>query len=388
MNKLTKVLSGVLLGAMSTAMVVSTATAVPFGHHKKLPVDKVKADLAVMILGSGDPAANPGPGFKPTGRAGSSFLIFADGIPVLMMDTGAGSFKSLALSGASIANVEAFLFTHLHLDHTSDMSGMVKSYLFHSLAARGPLPGTASLRPLEFFGPDDTTDNPNINPAGVTAENPEGAFESMTNYVAGHYAGPRGLERYLNGFANAFFTPPNTDIGRGTGARLNVPATNLSVDFEPVDQNGAPIEATINPVVTLDNGLTVESIAVKHGPRGNFTPSVAYRITYKGKSIVWSGDTDSNTRDNNMIKLAQDADVLIYDTAISENPTPGFLKFFHTTPTRLGEVAAVTNPGKLVLAHLSGETESLVDDITTTIRTLGYTGPILEGKDLKVINVW
>jgi len=394
MNKFTKVLSGVLLGAMSATMVISTtAVAAPFGHHgfahkKKLPVDKVKADLAVMILGSGDPAANARTitatgGVVPSGRAGSSFLIFADGVPVLMMDTGAGSFKSLALSGASISEVEAFIFTHLHLDHTSDMSGMVKSYIFHSLAARGPLlPNNnpevrnTNLRPLDFFGPDDTTTNTTINPAGVSAANPEGAFEAMTNYVSGHYAGPRGLERYLNGFANAFFTPLGQRPGPRTGEPLVLNSTDLNINFD---------NPVIRKVTTLTNGLLVESIAVKHGPRGNFTPSVAYRITYKGKTIVWTGDTDSSGENINTISAG--ADVLIYDTAIAEVPTPRFLLQLHTTPTRIGEVVAAANPNVLVLAHLSGETEAIIPEILTTIRTQGYAGKIIVGKDLEVINV-
>ncbi len=355
MNKLTKVLGGTLLGALSSTMIMTTVSAeLPIAGLKKsikaqikpLAVDKVQADLAIMILGSGDPAANS------SGRAGSSFLVFADKVPVILMDTGSGSFKTLAQSGANISTVEAFIYTHHHLDHTADMSAMVKSFFFHNLAVNGPTPD--SLPPINFYGPDANGLNP--------------GFSSMIDYVGGHYDRPAGLERYLHGFANAFFN----------GGVFATPTVNLPVDFT----NTPPI----SPVLTLDNGLTVESIPVKHGAPNAPTPSVAYRITYNGKTIVWSGDTDSST--DNMIRISQGADVLIYDTAIMETPTPAFLLQFHTTPTRLGEVASITNPNKLVLAHLSGMTEGNIPEIKATIKAQGYEGPILEGKDLKVINVW
>jgi len=53
------------------------------------------------------------------------------------------------------------------------------------------------------------------------------------------------------------------------------------------------------------DGLLVRSIAVDHGP----VPALAFRIDYKGHSIVYSGDTASHGP--NMITIAQDADVLI-----------------------------------------------------------------------------
>lgn len=92
-----------------------------YGKKPGLPVDEVKSDFAVMILGSGGPVA------FSDGRAGSSFLFFIDGVPSLMMDSGSGSFKSLALSGASLKDVHHFMYTHMHIDHTSDISALLKA---------------------------------------------------------------------------------------------------------------------------------------------------------------------------------------------------------------------------------------------------------------------
>jgi len=341
MNKIAKLFSVILLGALASSIVVQTAVAEKKAFKKAqkiiLPVDKVKSDFAVMVLGSGGPVATS------NGRAGSSLLIFVEGKPVLVVDTGSGSFKSLALSGANLADAHHFLFTHLHIDHTSDMSAMVKSLFFHRLGAGLLLPDS-----INFYGPDSNVP----------------AYDSMSNYIDGHFDAETGVERYLHGFAGAFFGGASPFVPQGNDLPFDVSSSVMTT------------------VLDNHNGLTVKSIPVFHGG----TPSVAYRIEYKGKSIVWSGDTNSST--DNMIALSNTADVLIYDTAILANPVPDFLLMFHTTPARIGEVAAASQPAKLVLSHLSAITEQNIMQIKQDIRAQGYTGKILPAKDLQVINVW
>ena len=327
----------VLLGLLSLGLAQTAVAGDKQSHRKLLPVDLVKTDLAVMILGSGGPVATS------RGRAGSSLLIFVDKIPTLLIDSGSGSFKSLALSGATLTDTHQLLYTHLHIDHTSDMSAMVKTLFFHRLGAGLLLPPA-----INFYGPDSNVP----------------AYDAMSAYIDGHYNTVSGVERYLHGFANAFFggqspfVPVGHDLPFDTGSDV------------------------ISDVLTDHTGVSVKSIPVFHGG----TPSVAYRIEYKGKSIVWTGDTNSST--DNIIKLAKGSDVLIYDTAILENPVPEFLLNFHTTPTRIGEVAAATMPKKLVLSHLSTATENNLYSIKQTIKAQGYTGYIIPAKDLKVINIW
>ncbi len=336
MKKIVKLFGILMLGVMSSSFITQSAVALDIEKWKKLPVDKVTADFAVMVLGSGGPVATE------NGRAGSSLLIFVERKAVAVVDTGSGSFKSLALSGARLTDAHHFLYTHLHIDHTSDMSAMVKSLFFHRLGAGLLLPNA-----INFYGPDSVVP----------------AYDSMANYISGHYDASTGVERYLHGFANAFFG----------GASPFVPVgNNLPYDVA---------SSAMTTVLDAHNGLTIKSIPVFHGG----TPSVAYRFEYNGKSIVWSGDTNSST--DNMVKIAAGADVLIYDTAILENPTPDFLLMFHTTPTRIGEVSAAATPAKLVLSHLSTVTESNLPLIVSTIRTQGYRGKIVAAKDLQVINV-
>ena len=90
----------------------------------KSPVDDVEGSLSVMVLGSG------GPQIQSSGRASAGYLIFADGQPAVLMDLGSGTFKSLGMSGAHIGQVNTILLSHMHIDHVSEVPGVVKGIYF------------------------------------------------------------------------------------------------------------------------------------------------------------------------------------------------------------------------------------------------------------------
>ena len=119
--------------------------------------------------------------------------------------------------------------------------------------------------------------------------------------------------------------------------------------------------------------FTVKSVPVEHNPE-----SLAYRITGShGKSVVYSGDTDYS---NNLISLAQDADLLICESAL-----PDDLKVSgHLTPSIAGEIAARADVGKLVLTHFYPECDRV--DIEKECRK-AYKGPLVLAEDLMVIDL-
>ncbi len=344
-----------LLKSFLASALLFVAFSVNADSESDLPVDEVEGKFSVMVLGSGGPVA------MPSGRASSGYLIFIDGVPRILMDMGGGTFKNLAASGARIPNLDRFLLTHLHLDHTADMSAIVKTIFFHNLGA-----GLFRTAPFNFYGPAANgfpfpPAPPLVDGAGVPM------YPDTTEYVDGHYDIQTGMERYLNAFSLGI-----------KGGLFKYEATDLSPDFRS-DAMEIVFEADYGsgPVV-------VKSIAVKHGP----VPAVAYRIEYAGKSIVWSGDTSSET--GNMIKIATDADLLIYDTAImADQPPPGTIfQLLHTIPERIGEVAAIANPKKLVLSHITPVTEPRLKEAKQIIKNAGYTGKIKAAKDLKVYNLF
>ena len=84
-----------------------------------------------------------------------------------------------------------------------------------------------------------------------------------------------------------------------------------------------------------------------------------YRITWRGKSIVYATDTEGYVgMDRKLIAFARDADVLIHDAQYSEEHYRGCLAGFpstqgygHSTAAMACEVAASAETGELVLFH-------------------------------------
>lgn len=354
MITLNKVRLYLIAGFVSLLLVLSTAHA-----DKKLAVDKVEGPLSVIVLGSGGPIATA------EGRASAGYLIFTDGKPRILMDAGGGSFQRLAASGATIPDLDIILLSHLHIDHMGDLSPMMKTIYFHArgknIAAGIPFP-PGRTAPVRIFGP---------NANGVIFPPPTGLpavpqYPSSKDFVDGHFDANVGLDRYLNIFSRAI-----------SGGIFKYTVTNASPDWTTPASEQTLID---------EDGLVVKSIGVNHGP----VPALGFRIEYKGKSIVYSGDTSS--KGDNMIALSQDADLLIYDTAITDTlpaATPGDGVFFalHTTPTRMGQVAAAAQVKKLVLSHLTPVTSPRIKEVKHLIRDAGYTGKIKAAKDLKVFNI-
>ena len=308
-------------------------------------VNAVSGDLSIMVLGSGGPAP------LKSARASSGYLIFTDVKPRFFMDVGGGTYKSLAESQADIKDIDFILLSHLHIDHTADLSAFIKGMYFQNRDA-----DNLRTKPVRIFGPGK---NKATFPKTKILQYP-----STSDYAHQHYDMKVGTERYLNIFATAIH-----------GGTFSYKATDIPADVKK------PISTIID-----EGGLKIKAIAVVHGP----APAVAYRIEYKGKSIVFSGDTSSAT--DNMIKIAQGADLLIYDTAIMDkapNKYPGDKVFFklHTTPSRMGEVVAAAKPKQLVLSHLTSLTESRTDEVADLVKKKGYMGEITVAHDLAVYNI-
>lgn len=327
------------LGVALLACAALTGPAQADEHHDKhYDKHEMAGALSVMVLGSGGPVATA------KGRASAGYLIFTDGKPRILMDAGGGTFQRLAKSGINVKDLDLVLLSHLHIDHTSDLSAIIKTIYFHNVGA-----GVTRDAPIQIWGPAAN---------GVPFPDTDIAqYPATSEYVDAHYAMPGGVERYLNVFAKA--------IRAGSFAYQ---AHDLNADWQ-----AGGVQAVLE-----QDGLKVTAIAVKHGP----APAVAYRIEYKGRSIVYSGDTNSES--DNMIALAHGADLLIYDTAIMDtHPNPVMLQL-HTTPSRMGEVAATAQARRLVLSHITPNTEGNLKTVKALIRAQGYTGKITPARDLRL----
>ncbi len=300
--------------------------------------------LSILVLGSGDPVA------LLNGRASAGYLIVVDKKPVALMDAGGGTFQRLAKTNIDLKEVEIFLLSHLHIDHTADLPAIIKSLYFQNRIAK-----TLRTLPLHFFGPNG---NSATFPGTDITQYP-----SMNEFIDGQFDAVRGIYRYLNIFTRAI----------------------SSGEFAYTTQNLESNTDAESMTLIEENGLVIKSVAVNHGP----VPAVAYRIEYGGKVIVYTGDTTSKTE--NIVNLARGADLLIYDAALLKdapaNPEEEIAFLLHTTPSRMGEVAAAAGVAKLLLSHIVTESEAELERAKELIRAKGYEGDIEIAKDLDIFNL-
>ena len=141
--------------------------------------------------------------------------------------------------------------------------------------------------------------------------------------------------------------------------------------------------------VMQDENLKVTAALVHHPP---VVPAFGYRFDAPDRSIVISGDT---TPSDNVIKLAQGADVLVHDAfyepgldrLVAGVPNARSLKqsimSHHTTAEDAGRVAQAAGVKTLVLSHLvPGDDSAVTDQMWIDAARVHFRGAIIVGKDL------
>lgn len=158
-------------------------------------------------------------------------------------------------------------------------------------------------------------------------------------------------------------------------------------------------EANIETVVYQKDGVVVTAFEVEHDP---ISPSLGFKISYEGKSIVLSGDTKKSEQ---VIKFSKGADILVHEAMQKDfilraaelqkelgntrNATMLYdIVDYHTTPLEAAEVADAANVKKLILSHLAPAPENTISRRFFT-RGLDevYSGPILLAEDGDIYTV-
>lgn len=203
--------------------------------------------VRLQVLGSGGPELGDG-------RASSSYLIWLDGKARVMIDAGGGSSLNFERAGARFEDLDAVLFTHLHVDHVADWPVYAKGGYF-----------TQRRRDLPVFGPAGNSLLPDI-----------GHFQSRL-------------------FTQAW--PYMSDSVDDSPAIFKLPATVVEAE--------TPWQKSLQR-------FHLTAVQVDHGP----LPALAWRVDVAGCGIAFSGDTTATS--DNLILLARDADLLIAHNAIPE----------------------------------------------------------------------
>jgi ribonuclease Z len=140
-------------------------------------------------------------------------------------------------------------------------------------------------------------------------------------------------------------------------------------------------------VVFDGDGVRVSAFEVDHG--GEELPAFGYRIEYRNRVAVLSGDTTFN---ENLIRHADGADLLVHEVtaaAGSAAESAAQLKRIganHTTPEQASEVFARARPRLAVYNHLLLFGCATAEDLIPATRQK-YDGPLVVGVDLLQIDI-
>ena len=272
--------------------------------------------VALQVLGSGGPELDDQ-------RSSTSYLVWVDGQAKFLIDSGGGSAWHFEQAGAKFEDLDAIMYTHLHVDHVADLPVFVKGSFF-----------TPRRRHIDLYGPSGNDVLPGFDQF----------IDRLFNRQTGAY-------KYLG----SFFDPT------AKAAFLFLPQT-ISVESKQVQ------------TVYESDSLTISAISVMHG----LLPALAWRIDIADKSITISGDMNSRTK--RLEKLAQDTDILVAHAAINEQ-TKGAGQFLHMKPSQIGKIAKITKPNSLVLSHFMNRSNNREDEIRTEISE-HYSGELQFATDL------
>ena len=253
---------------------------------------------------------------------GASTLVEAGGQRFLF-DCGRGATLRLAEAGVPLGSITRVFLTHLHSDHVVQLPDLLLA---------GWAAGHRAV-PLAVWGP----------------------------------AGTRDMMEHLQQ-AFAFDIRIRRDVDE------HFPASGITVVSH---------EVTTDSVVFAEHGVTVTAFLVDHGP---VQPAFGYRVDYRGRSVVLSGDTRVS---ENLVRHAKGTDVLVHEVLDPEelrnrpnHPSEaviGAIIAHHTTPEQAGEVFRRVAPRLAVYSH-GANTERIL-----TQTRAAYAGPLQGAEDLLTI---
>jgi len=298
------IIFAVLIGGYSQRDMLVTRL-LQAGIDRQFSADGIAAlgdGLHVGLCGAGSPLPAPK-------ASGPCVAVVANGA-LYVVDVGTDSPRNLTRMGWAASALEGVFITHFHSDH---------------------IDGLGELMTLRWAG---------------------GSFESPLPVY-----GPTGIERVVNGFNEAYaqdFIYRQAHHGDSV-APLKAAGGSPKPFIKPAPGQTATL-------VDKD-GLKIEAFSVTHTP---VEPAVGYRFTYKGRTVVISGDT---IKDQNIMDMAKGADLLVHEALadnlvalINEgarnNQQANLVKVthdipdYHATPKDAAETAAEAGVGHLLYYHI------------------------------------
>jgi ribonuclease Z len=258
--------------------------------------------LSAAFCGTGSP-------FPDRQRAGPCLAIIA-GHRLFVFDAGDGSAETLSLMGLSPARIEAVFLTHFHSDHIDGLGNLALQHWGQ---------GTATA-PLLLYGGE-------------------------------------GVERVAGGFNEAYALDSTYRIAHHGPSVM--PPSGFGLAPHPI----TIAEGLDSAIVLDDRGVRITAFRVDHGP---IHPAFGYRIDYKGRSIVVSGDTAPSPV---LQRISQNADLLVHEGLAPE--LVGIMEQtaraqhrdklasilhdivnYHTSPEQAADIAQAAHVRALAFTHM------------------------------------
>ncbi|WP_373084887.1 MBL fold metallo-hydrolase [Zhongshania sp.] len=258
--------------------------------------------LHLALCGAGGP--------MPAPKASGPCVLVIAGERMFVVDAGTDGVRNIARMGYPINQLEAVFLTHFHSDHIDGLGEM------------GTLrwASGANASPLRVYGPngvDKVVDGFNLS------------YSQDALYRHAHHGDVVAPMSGAGLAAHGFSKPAQGEL----------------------------------TVLLADEHLTIEALAVNHAP---IDPAVAYRFSYKGRTLLISGDT---VKSANIEKFAKNIDLLVHEAlapnlvtmmnevahktgnTVMEHITHDILNY-HASPVEAAETARDANVGHLVYYHI------------------------------------
>lgn len=302
------VISLALISLAVTAVAYSQRATIAMALVENIANKRMQDPLAELPDGLHVLLCGTGSPFPDPDRSAPCTMVIA-GKQQFLFDAGGGAAKQIANMGFGTGGLEAVFLTHFHSDHIDGLGELLMTrWAQHTGNKR-----------LKLYGPKGTAQVL----AGFTT-----AYAQDTHYRVAHHGEPT-MDPMLAG-ANAQEFDANAE------------------GFIPVFDNGE---------------VRIHAFSVNHEP---VHPAVGYRIEYKNRSVVISGDTKADPR---VEQAAANADLLIHEALSPElvgklaevaqsNERRKLLKIFqdipdyHAAPEQVAQLAKNADVKHVVLTHI------------------------------------
>ena len=275
------------------------------GLESRLLADRVATledGLHLALCGAGGPLPAP--------NASGPCVAVVAGKKLFVVDAGTDGVRNLGRMSYQAGTIQGVFLTHFHSDHIDGLGEM----------------GT-----IRWAGGDNNSPLP--------------------------VYGPNGVERVVDGFNTAYaqdFSYRHEHHGDTVA-----PLSGAGLEARPFDK---PAMGELETVYDAD-GLKVEALAVDHSP---VEPAVGYRFTYKGRSLLITGDT---VKLANIEQFSRGIDLLVHEAlapnlvnmmnrVAKENGNKILEKItfdildYHASPVEAAETARDADVGHLLYYHI------------------------------------